>query len=162
MRISVIGAFDGAARYPYALPRRSKRAPEGAPAQGWVSVLSIGRPSFHAKSGSSGVRIGEISLELEKGTGRPRKEILITDDKNLTKAEQLADAGISTKTAHRYEELAGGRKEQSCPALCARRSRESFRKRQQAGTFVSSLIRGPCCQLIASFPTIRKPASRAI
>jgi hypothetical protein len=49
-----------------------------------------------------------ISRDLEKGAGRPTKEILPTDGKNLTKAETLADAGISTSTAP-YEQLAGPR-----------------------------------------------------
>lgn len=51
-------------------------------------------------------RIGELSVELEKGAGRPSKN-LPNDGKNF-KAAALADAGISTSTAHRAEELAGG------------------------------------------------------
>jgi hypothetical protein len=45
-------------------------------------------------------RIGEISLELEKEAARNyhRRE---------SKAEQLAAAGLSTSTAHRYEQLVG-------------------------------------------------------
>jgi hypothetical protein len=58
------------------------------------------------------IRIGELSRELEKappakghGAGIPAG--------GKTKAEALADAGISTSAAQRYEELAGGREEQA-------------------------------------------------
>lgn len=57
------------------------------------------------------IRIGEISRELEKaepnhghGAGLPIS--------GKTKEQALAEAGISTSTAQRYEELTGGREEQ--------------------------------------------------
>jgi hypothetical protein len=52
-------------------------------------------------------RIGELSRDLDKGAGRPATKNLPTNGKNF-KARALADAGISTSTAHRAEELAGG------------------------------------------------------
>lgn len=63
------------------------------------------------------IRIGELSRELEvsdqaRGGRRP------TSGKP-TKTEALAEAGISTSTAHRYEELAGGRDEQARVAVKA-------------------------------------------
>jgi hypothetical protein len=58
-------------------------------------------------------QIGKFSRELEKGSGRP-PEILPTAGKNLSKAEQLKAAGLSTTTANRYEELAA-------PAVVTRR-----------------------------------------
>jgi hypothetical protein len=65
-------------------------------------------------------KIGELSRELDKAqAGRPPKEILPSDGNNLTKAETLAQAGISTSTAYRYEELAGPREEQTHQAANA-------------------------------------------
>jgi hypothetical protein len=59
------------------------------------------------------VRIGELSRELERaepgGAGGGSKFPAV----GISKAQALADAGISTSTAHRYEELAGGREEQA-------------------------------------------------
>ena len=59
------------------------------------------------------VRIGELSRELERaepgGVGGGSKFPAV----GISKAQALADAGISTSTAHRYEELAGGREEQA-------------------------------------------------
>ena len=52
------------------------------------------------------IRIGELSRELEKNE-RVRTDLHPTAGKQ-TKTEALADAGISTSTAHRYEELTGG------------------------------------------------------
>jgi len=46
--------------------------------------------------------------ELEKGAGRPSKEILPDDRKN-SKSETLAAAGIPVSTANDYEQLTGGR-----------------------------------------------------
>jgi hypothetical protein len=59
-------------------------------------------------------RIGEIGRDLEKGhkVGRGNGQIQLPSDGKL-KAEQLAEAGISTSTAHLYEELTGGREEQA-------------------------------------------------
>ena len=48
-------------------------------------------------------RIGEISQELEKAQGA-RTKLLLTGEKK-SKEEQLAEAGISTSTAERYEQL---------------------------------------------------------
>ncbi len=59
------------------------------------------------------VRIGELSRELERadhgGSGGGSKFPAL----GTSKAQALADAGLSTSTAHRYEELAGGREEQA-------------------------------------------------
>jgi hypothetical protein len=59
------------------------------------------------------VRIGELSRELERadhgGSGGGSKFPAV----GISKAQALAEAGISTSTAHRYEELAGGRGEQA-------------------------------------------------
>lgn len=59
------------------------------------------------------VRIGELSRELERadhgGAGGGSKFPAM----GISKAQALADAGISTSTAHRYEEMAGGREEQA-------------------------------------------------
>ena len=55
------------------------------------------------------VRIGEVSRELdgvERGDGPPGIFALPSSGKG--KAETLAEAGISTSTAHRYEEHTGG------------------------------------------------------
>jgi hypothetical protein len=50
------------------------------------------------------MRIGQISRELEKSKGGSNpKATLPTGGKS--KEEQLAEAGISTSTANRYEEL---------------------------------------------------------
>ena len=57
------------------------------------------------------IKIGEISLELEKAQGaRTDLEPLLTVKK---KSDALKDAGISVPTAARYEQLAGGREEQA-------------------------------------------------
>jgi hypothetical protein len=59
------------------------------------------------------VRIGELSRELESAQGRRDPETGRLVPASGKKAEALADAGISTSTANRYEELAGGREEQA-------------------------------------------------
>jgi hypothetical protein len=55
------------------------------------------------------VRIGELSRDIE-GVERRRGEhgrLLPTDGNQVTKAQALAEAGLSTTAAARYEELAG-------------------------------------------------------
>jgi len=66
------------------------------------------RQVFHAeiRLGAS-IRIGELSRELEKAEAHGGKIRLPADGKS--KDETLAAAGISTTTAHRYEQLTGGR-----------------------------------------------------
>ena len=49
-------------------------------------------------------RIGQLSRELERTQGFAA--IHPTGGKNATKTDALADAGISTSTANRYEQLA--------------------------------------------------------
>jgi hypothetical protein len=58
------------------------------------------------------IRIGELSRELEKAPPI-RGDLLPIAGKKITKEQALAKAGISTSTAQRYEELAGGREEQA-------------------------------------------------
>lgn len=77
-------------------------------------------------------RIGEISRDMEKGAGRPSKEILPTDGKNYSKADQLADVGISTSTAQRYEELTGPKEEQAEKVIEAATD-TYFAKQQEIG-----------------------------
>src|SRR5215510_4800161 len=60
------------------------------------------------------VKIGEISRDLEKAGNQ---YALPADGKS--KEQQLAEAGISTSAAHRYEELAGGREEQAMQIAAA-------------------------------------------
>ncbi len=50
-------------------------------------------------------KFGQLSQELEKAQGT-RTELHPNDGKK-SKVEQLAEAGISTATAQRYEQLAG-------------------------------------------------------
>ena len=54
--------------------------------------------------------IGELSRELEKAPPI-RGDLLPVDGKKMTKEQRLADVGISTSAAQRYEELAGPREE---------------------------------------------------
>jgi hypothetical protein len=76
------------------------------------------------------VRIGELSRELERaepgGAGGGSKFPAV----GISKAQVLADAGISTSTAHRYEELAGGREEQAQAA--GRAAMEAYFTRSRA------------------------------
>ena len=76
------------------------------------------------------VRIGELSRELERaepgGAGGGSKFPSV----GISKAQALADAGISTSTAHRYEELAGGREEQAQAA--GRAAMEAYFTRSRA------------------------------
>ena len=70
-----------------------------------------GAPRHERNSGRSTCavrRIGEISRELEKAE-RARTDLHPTAGKQ-TKAAALAEAGISTSAAHRYEELTAGRR----------------------------------------------------
>lgn len=60
----------------------------------------------------AGIRIGEISRELETAKANQHKARL----PNVGKKQALADAGISTSQAHRLEELAGGKTEQGIKA----------------------------------------------
>jgi hypothetical protein len=46
------------------------------------------------------MRIGELSRQLEKEQGQ-RTELLPRGGKKLTKERELAEAGISTTSAHR-------------------------------------------------------------
>jgi hypothetical protein len=56
-------------------------------------------------------RIGQLSADLEQSKGgKNPKATLLSGEKS--KSEALALAGISVPTAHRYEEVAGGRTEQ--------------------------------------------------
>lgn len=62
------------------------------------------------------IKIGELSRELEKAEvagGRGGQPELRLPSSGKSKADALSEAGISTSTAHRYEELAGGREEQA-------------------------------------------------
>ncbi len=52
------------------------------------------------------VRIGELSRELD--TNQRARSDLHPGERMQTKTEALADAGISTSTAHEYEQLTGG------------------------------------------------------
>jgi hypothetical protein len=72
-------------------------------------------------------RIGKISRDLEKLQGA-RTELLPTDGKK-SKAETLAEAGISTSTAQRYEQLAGPKEEQA--AKVDRSGGEAYYGKQQ-------------------------------
>src|SRR6185369_14121628 len=54
------------------------------------------------------IRIGEISRELEKANPGPAPKDSSQRWEVSSKAVALADAGISTSTANRYEQLAGG------------------------------------------------------
>jgi hypothetical protein len=54
--------------------------------------------------------MGELSRELEKAeAGRPSHNTSHQREELPTKAKALRDAGISSSTAHRYEELTGGK-----------------------------------------------------
>jgi hypothetical protein len=55
------------------------------------------------------IRIGELTRELEKAHPVSYCSGLITGDK--TKSETLAEAGLTTATANRCEELSGGQYE---------------------------------------------------
>jgi hypothetical protein len=52
------------------------------------------------------VRIGEISKELDKSKGGSNPQSTLPID-GKSKEQQLKEAGISTSSANRYEELAG-------------------------------------------------------
>jgi hypothetical protein len=60
------------------------------------------------------IRLGELSLELGTGrkVGRGKGRIRLPNDGKL-KVEVLAQAGISTSRANRYEQLAGGHQVQA-------------------------------------------------
>jgi len=53
------------------------------------------------------MRSGELSRELEKATANQYTVHLPSDGKKQTKEQVLADAGISTMSANRYEQLVG-------------------------------------------------------
>jgi hypothetical protein len=56
-------------------------------------------------------RIGELSMELEKAVRErdpERGHLVPSSGKQATKGKALKDAGISTSTANRYEDLTGG------------------------------------------------------
>jgi len=57
------------------------------------------------------IRIGELNRDLETAQGI-RNELLPNGEKK-SKEQILADAGISTSTANRYEQLAGGKEKQA-------------------------------------------------
>ena len=82
------------------------------------------------------MRIGEISRDLEKAEkiGGPGKFKVPNDGK--FKSEVLADAGISTSTANRYEGLVGGKEKQvETTAIAAAES--YFAEQRQAEQLVS-------------------------
>jgi hypothetical protein len=61
-------------------------------------------------------RIGQLSRELEKAQPHKGHGVLAGEK---TKAEALAEAGPTVPTAHRYEQLAGGKTEQGQEAALA-------------------------------------------
>ena len=67
----------------------------------WVSDIKL----------RAGIRIGELSLQLDKakpgGAIAGKKGGSKIPSLGSSKTDVLADAGISTSTANRYEELAG-------------------------------------------------------
>ncbi|WP_424138629.1 hypothetical protein [Roseomonas chloroacetimidivorans] len=75
------------------------------------------------------IRIGELAREIE--TAERARTDLHPDAGTQTKTAILAEAGLSTSTAHRYEELAGGRQEQAQNAAKAAAETYFARARQE-------------------------------
>jgi hypothetical protein len=63
-------------------------------------------------------RIGELSRELDRSTGGKNPKATLPSG-GKSKAKALADAGVSTTSAQRYEELAGGREANAQAAALA-------------------------------------------
>jgi hypothetical protein len=80
------------------------------------------------------VRIGELSRELERaepgGAIDGKRGGSKIPPVGISKTQALADAGIPTSTAHRYEELAGGREAQAQAA--GRAAMEAYFTRSRA------------------------------
>ena len=53
------------------------------------------------------IRIGELSRDLDRSAGGANPLATLPDGRK-SKADTLFDAGISTSTAHEYEQLTGG------------------------------------------------------
>jgi hypothetical protein len=72
----------------------------------------IGNPTARKIRLRACIRIGELSRDLETSKGGSNPQATLPSDRK-SKTETLADAGISTSTANRYEELAGGKEKQA-------------------------------------------------
>jgi hypothetical protein len=65
------------------------------------------------------IRIGELSRELETAEREGARGNYRLPSSGKSKAQALAEAGISTSTAQRYEELVGGREQQGIATAMA-------------------------------------------
>src|SRR5882762_2106577 len=102
-------------------------------------------------------RIGEISRDLEKVETIGPSSVRIPID-GKPKSQVLAEAGISTSTAQRYEELAGPKEEQA-EAVISAATDAYFSKQQEAKESISfSGLRGAVREALEN--TFGKPASR--
>ena len=100
-------------------PPGSLKVSESKPRSKWCCTVrepcTMFRTGLETKVGGRSVvgliRIGELSRDLEPAE-RERDSLgrLLPNDGKQGKAQTLADAGISTSTANRYEELAGGKR----------------------------------------------------
>jgi hypothetical protein len=113
------------------------------------------------------MRIGEISRDMEKGhkIGRGEGEIQLPTDGKL-KSELLEEAGISTSTANRYEELAGG-KEKQAQTIAAQAAETYFaqqREKQEPSTMngLKQAITGAVITALGVPPTKPKKGPPAL
>ena len=79
-------------------------------------------------------RIGVLSAELE--TNERARTDLHPSDGMQSKTDQLAKAGISTSTANRCEELAGGREQQAQDIALAAADSYSPRPKQKMSLYL--------------------------
>jgi hypothetical protein len=103
------------------------------------------------------VRIGEISRELEKSAFVPRQGASLPSG-GKTKAEALAEAGISTSAANRYEEIAGGKEARGIAAANAAAEAHFAKARQDNKPATLSSLRGAIHQALVE--TLGEPPPR--
>lgn len=86
------------------------------------------------------IRIGELVRELDKAQGA-RTDIELRPSGGK-KSEAIADAGLTRSTAHRYEELAGGREERGIAAAKAAADAHFAQARQEQKPATMEGLRG--------------------
>jgi hypothetical protein len=82
------------------------------------------------------IRIGQLSRELETAEANGRGPVSLPSS-GKRKADALAEAGISTSTAQRYEQLAGGRDDQAFTVAYA--AADSYFAQQRNGKAVPTM-----------------------
>jgi hypothetical protein len=106
-------------------------------------------------------RLGELSIALDKAKLAGKGTVCLPNG-GKTKAQALADVGISTSTAQRYEQLAGGRRahDQKAARVAADRYFAGQRERRTPPTMDG--LQAAVDESRGTRPTLLQPSQRAV